>query len=370
MHLIQIDGSFSEGGGQILRTALGLSALTNQPFEIVNIRKNRPKPGLRPQHLSCVKAVAELCNGSFEGAEVSSSAVKFYPRSIKGRTLSVDIGTAGSVTLLLQSFLVPAVFCDKKFRIKVAGGTDVPFSPPADYFAGVLLPHLRKFCESIELNVERRGFFPAGGGKVELSIKPKFPLSQYGSFSEFLKELRNAATAEISLERRGKLLQVRGSSIASVDLQKGEVAERQAKAAKTALAKLNVPVSISSSYSESLSTGSAITLWSVFSDGDEVSQINPVILGGSCLGERGKRAEDVGMEAAFRLLNEVSSKAPVDRHLADQMIPFLALACGSMNVSELTPHCLTNIYSVEKFLGKCFSVDEKARMISCKHGKL
>src|SRR3989338_3430727 len=98
--MIQIDGSFNEGGGQILRTALGLSALTGKPFEIINIRKNRPKPGLSYQHLSCVKAVAELCSATFEGAEVSSSSVRFYPGSIKGRTLSVDIGTAGSVTLL------------------------------------------------------------------------------------------------------------------------------------------------------------------------------------------------------------------------------------------------------------------------------
>ncbi len=369
MPLIQIDGSFNEGGGQILRTALGLSALTGQPFEITGIRKNRPKPGLRYQHLSCVKAVAELCSATFEGAYVSSTAIKFYPGNIKSRTLSVDIGTAGSVTLLLQSLLPPLIFGDKKFRVKVTGGTDVPFSPSCDYFACVLLPNLGKFCESIEFSVERRGFVPAGGGKVELCVKPKFPLSQYGSFNEFLNELRNAVTAETNLESQGSLLQVKGSSIASGGLQKGEVAERQAKAAKMALTKLNVPVNVSSSYSDSLSVGSVMTLWAVFSDGDEVSQVNPVILGSSCLGERGKRAEDVGREAAFQLLNEISSKAPVDRHLADQLIPFLALAGGSMKVSEITPHCLTNIYSVEKFLGGCFEVDEPARMISCKHGK-
>ncbi len=362
--MIQIDGSYHDGGGQILRTALGLSALTGQPFEIADIRRNRPKPGLRYQHLSCVKAVAELCSATFEGAEVSSTEIKFCPGNIKGRTLSVDIGTAGSVTLLLQSLLPPLIFGDKKFRIKVTGGTDVPFSPPADYFISVLLPQLRKFCESIEFSVERRGFVPAGGGKAELCVKPKFPLSNYGSFNEFLKELRNAATAEISLGSQGVLLQVKGSSIASGDLQKGEVAERQAKAAKMALAKLNVPVSVSSSYSDSLSTGSVITLWAVFSDGDEVSQINPVILGSSCLGERGTRAEDVGREAAFRLLNEISSKAPVDRHLADQLIPFLALAGGSMKVSEIASHCITNIYSVEKFLGRCFEVDEAKKSIT------
>src|SRR3989338_6884584 len=358
MLMIPIDGSYHEGGGSILRTALGFSALTGQPFEITGIRKNRPKPGLIYQHLSCVKAVGELCNGSFEGAEVSSTSVKFYPREIKSGTLSVDIGTAGSITLLLQSLLLPVVFGGKKFRIKVTGGSDVPFSPPSDYFANVLLPQLRKFCDSIDYNVVRRGFIHEGGGKAELAVKPKFPLSNYGSFNEFLKELRNNAATKINLTSQGKLLQIKGASIASNDLQKAEVAERQAKAARMALAKLNVPVNISSSYAESLSTGSVITLWAVFSEAEETSEVNPIILGSSSLGERGKCAEDVGKEAALQLLQEINSKAPVDRHLADQLLPFLALTTGSIKVSEITPHCLTNIYTIEKFLGKCFEVDE------------
>lgn len=361
--MIRVDGSFHEGGGQILRTALGLSALTGQAFEITDIRKNRPNPGLRPQHLSCVKAVAELCNGSFEGAEVSSGAIKFYPRQIKSRTLSVDIGTAGSVTLLLQSLLLPVVFGDTKFRVKVTGGTDVPFSPPSDYFASVLVPHLRKFCEGIEFKVERRGFVREGGGKVELQAKPKFSLSEYGSFNEFLSAIRGDVTSKMTFVNQGKLLQIKGSSVASADLQKADVAERQAKAAKAILSKLDVPVSIGSSYSETLSTGSVISLWAVFSDSDEVSQLNPVILGSSCLGERGKKAEDVGREASFQLMNEISSKAPVDRHLADQLLPFLALAGGKIKVSEITPHCLTNIYAIEKFLGKCFEVDAESKII-------
>ncbi len=368
--MISVDGSFQDGGGQVLRTALAMSAITGQAFEITNIRKNRPKPGLRPQHLSCVKAIAELCNGSFEGAEISSDRVRFYPREIRGRTLSVDIGTAGSVTLLLQSLLVPVIFGENKFRVKVAGGTDVPFSPPVDYFSYVLLPHLRKFCESVELGVVRRGFFPDGGGKVELCVKPKLSLSKCGSFNGLVEALRGESLAGVCLASQGRLLQVRGSSVASADLQKGEVAERQAKAARLALAGLSVPVSIGSSYSDSLSTGSVMALWAVFSDSDEVSQMNPVILGSSCLGERGKRAEDVGREAAFQLLNEISSKAPVDRHLADQILPFLALAGGKVKVSEITPHCTTSIYAIERFLGKCFEVDAESRMISCKKGQL
>jgi len=364
MLMIQIDGSYHEGGGQILRTALGLSALTKQPFEIIDIRKNRPKPGLRPQHLAGVKAAAELCNGSYEGAEVSSTAVKFIPRDIKSRTLSIDIGTAGSITLLLQSLIVPVVFGDKKFRIKVKGGTDVPWSPPSAYFANVLLPQLQKFCEKIEYKVTKQGFIHEGGGEVELYVKPKFPVSNYSSFNEFLQELRNNATTKINLNNQGKLLQIKGTSIASNDLQKAEVAERQAKGAKLALMKLNVPISISSSYAESLSPGSVITLSAIFSESEETSEINPIILGSSSLGERRKRAEDVGNEAASQLLREIDTKAPVDKHLADQLLPFLALTTGSIKVAEITAHCLTNIYAIEKFLGKCFDVDKESNTIT------
>ena len=361
--MIQIDGSYGEGGGSILRMALALSSITKQAFEISNIRKNRPKPGLRPQHLSGVKAAAELCNGTYEGAEVSSTNIKFYPRQIKGRTLSIDIGTAGSITLLLQSILLPLIFGDKKFRIKVTGGTSVPFSPSSMYFANVLIPHLRKFCESIEYKVIRQGFIHKGGGKAELHIKSKFPLSNFSSVNDFLNGLRNDPTTKLNLINQGKLLQIKGISVASNDLQKASVSERQAKVARMSLSKLNVPISISSHYAESLSTGSVITLWAVFSDSDEVSQINPVILGSSSLGERGKRAEEVGIQAATQLLQEINSKAPVDRHLADQLMPFLALTTGQIKVPEITPHCLTNIYTIEKFLGKRFEVDKTSNII-------
>ncbi len=128
--------------------------------------------------------------------------------------------------------------------------------------------------------------------------------------------------------------------------------------------KLNVPVSISSEYSPSLSTGSSISLRAIFGE-TEVSQINPIILGSSSLGERGKRSEDVGRDAVFKLIKEIESNAPVDSHMTDQLLPFLAIVGGSMKVAELTPHCLTNIYTIEQFMGKCFKVDKENRVISC-----
>lgn len=162
--MITIDGSYHEGGGQIVRTALALSTLTGKQFEVNNIRKGRCDSGLKHQHLFCVKALEELCNARVEGAELGSEHISYEPRKIAGRTLSFDVGTAGSTTLILQALLLPVVFGNGKTRIKLTGGTDVPWSQPADYLQHVFIPHLRKFA-GIEFSLLRRGYYPKGGGK-------------------------------------------------------------------------------------------------------------------------------------------------------------------------------------------------------------
>jgi RNA 3'-terminal phosphate cyclase (GTP) len=346
--MISIDGSYMEGGGQILRTSLALSSLTGQPFEITGIRKNRPEPGLKAQHLSCIRAFEALSGSRWTDAVEGAESLAFFPSAVKGRTFSLDIGTAGSVTLALQSLILPCIFAESKVRIKITGGTDVAWSPPADYFANVFLPHMRKFCESIEFKLMKRGYYPKGGGMAELIIKPKFQISSMADLA-----IVNEILPKISLVCQGQLAFVKGVSHASTDLEKAEVAERQARAAKCLLGN----ASIRSEYSESLSTGSGLTLWAVFSEKDEVSTINPVLLGGSSLGEKGKKSEVVGAEAAKNLLAQVKSNAPVDSYLADQLLPFLALSGGSMKASEITRHSLANIYVIEQFLGKQFSIE-------------
>ena len=348
--MITIDGSHGEGGGQILRTALAFSTLTQQSVKIENIRQNRPTSGLKPQHLSCVNAAQKLCNAEVAGAEIGSTTVEFHPKKIEGQTLSVNIGTAGSVTLLLQSLMLPSFFADKKVRIKLVGGTDVSMSQPVDYFKNVFMPHLKEFCEKIELELVNRGYYPKGNGKIELHVVPKFKLSEYSSFSEFLQDIKTK-TNPINLLEQGNIISIHGMSHASNDLKKAEVAERQAKSARIVLGKYGVPIKIESEYCETFSVGSGIALWAKFSGG--------AIMGADSLGARGKRAETVGQEAAQNLAEEISSKAPIDHHLGDQLLPFMALTQNSsIKVTKITNHMKSNIYVIEKFLGKCFEIKE------------
>jgi RNA 3'-terminal phosphate cyclase (GTP) len=364
--MIQLDGSVGEGGGQILRTALALSVLLQKPFTITNIRKNRPEPGLKNQHLYCIKALQQLYNTDVEGAFVGSESLKFIPGKQTSQNIKIDIETAGSITLVLQSLFLPCLFTEtirnskgisgvqknsenfsrKTKKIEIIGGTDVSWSPQIDYFKEIILPIYSKYAEKIELNIEKRGYYPKGNGKITLKIKPKYTLETINQ------------SKPLNLIEQGKLLQIKGISHASRDLQSAEVAERQSKAAKQALAVLGVPINIQSSYSETLSTGSGITLWAIFSDEKtEIGYKDQIRLGSDILGEKGKPAEVVGKEAALNLLGEIKEKAPVDRYLADNLIPLLALTKGEIKISKITEHTKTNIYTVEQFLGKIFKIE-------------
>ncbi len=356
--MIKIDGNHLEGGGQIVRTALALSAITGKPFEVNDIRKGRKDGGLKSQHLFGVKALKEMCDASVDGDFLGSEKLLFVPRKLKGKTLPVDIGTAGSVTLLLQSILLPAMVAPPITRIKLTGGTDVSWSPSIDYFQFVLLPFLRNLVD-IDFSLERRGYHPAGAGKIELKVKPRYLLQD--SFDELLADIR-AKTKPINIVEQGTVVMIKGISHASNDLRQQEVAERQEKAARLSLAHLNVPVKIESRYSETLSTGSGITLWAVLLKGNE----SHAVLGADSLASRSKRAEVVGEECAQKLIEEIKSKAPIDSHMADQILPFLALSGGSIKVAKLTNHARTNIYTIEQFLGKVFEVEEGERIIEVK----
>ncbi len=357
--MLSLDGSYGEGGGQIVRTALAFSALTGKAFEVVNIRSGRKQPGLKAQHLNCITALEKLCDAKSGYAELGSDKLRFVPGKISGKTVSIDIGTAGSISLLLQSLLLPSIFADRKVRLKVRGGTSGKWQMPVDYLSNVFVPHLRKFCEKIDVKLLKRGYYPKGGGEVDIEIRPRWSAAD---FKNFLIEMKRQGPF-IDAAEQGKLLQVKGISHASKLLENSQVAERQAKAAKVLLSKYMCPVQIRAEYCDTRSTGSGITLWAVFSKGDEIDFSNPVILGSDALGERSKRAEVVGNEAAGSLIKEIDSGGAVDKHLSDNLVPFLIFG-GKLKTSEITKHCRTNMWVCEQFLGKMFKIDEENKVIS------
>ncbi|MCX6709939.1 MAG: RNA 3'-terminal phosphate cyclase [Candidatus Woesearchaeota archaeon] len=364
MEILSIDGSMGEGGGQILRTALSLSMLTKKSFQMVNIRSNRKEPGLKAQHLHAIKALMQVseckCQNMFEG----SPSITFFPSEINKFNLTVDIGTAGSITLLLQAVLPALMFAREKTRITIKGGTDVSWSIPFDYFNSVLAPQIRRHC-GIELRLVKRGYYPKGGGIVEAEISPRISLSEFPDFNSFLERVRRLERFE--LVERGNLVCIKGVSHASSALESARVCERQAEIAVLQLKKLGQPIQIKKEYSNSESIGSGLSLFAFFSEHRSSNDFNsehPIILGADSLGKQGKPAEDVAVECVNSLLSEIDANGCVDSHLSDQLIPFLGLFGGMMRISKITEHLKTNILVTEAFLGKCFRIDEENRIIS------
>jgi len=350
--MIQLDGSYGEGGGQIVRTALALSAVTGKAFTVEKIRLGRKQPGLKAQHLMGVKALKELCGAEAEGDELGSTKLVFRPWKYESKRLRLDIGTAGSIPLLLQSLLLPAILGNKTTVFDMIGGTDGKWAMPLDYVKQILFPHLKKYAE-FGLIVHKRGYYPKGGGHLQLSVKPKFSMKDAG------------IAPPIMLIEQGKLQHIKGAVHCAKSLANKEVAERIAQSAKSALKSVGVPVSIDIIYYDTLSPGCGIVLWAIFTNEEgDMDKNNPVLLGGDALGEVHIPAEDVGKEAAEKLIKSIHSEGACDAHLGDNLIPFLGVFHGKIKVSEISQHTLTNIYTTEKFLGKIFEVDEKNKIIT------
>ncbi|AHL23670.1 RNA 3'-terminal phosphate cyclase [Thermococcus nautili] len=327
MEWVEIDGSYGEGGGQILRTAVALSVITGKPVRIHRIRANRPNPGLRPQHLHGILALKKLSNARVKGAKVGSTVLEFVPGRAEPKHIKVPIKTAGSITLVLQALLPAMAFVGGSFE--VTGGTDVPWSPSVDYLRHVTLFALEKMGLRAEIELRRRGHYPKGGGLV---------LGRVERWEE-RKPL-------VALEWR-KIERFAGISHAT-NLP-AHVAERQAKSAEEKLRSLySVPVEIEREVSRSLGPGSGIVVW---------AETDSLRLAGDALGKRGKPAEVVGREAAEELIEQLTPRKAVDRFLGDQLIPFMAFTGGEIGVAEITNHLVTNVWVVEQFLGRTFEVE-------------
>ncbi|MBI5253671.1 MAG: RNA 3'-terminal phosphate cyclase [Euryarchaeota archaeon] len=327
--MIEIDGSYGEGGGQILRTSIALGALLREPIKIFNIRIKRPKPGLAQQHLTGIKAMQKITNAEVSGTEIGSTEVKFSPGAIKSGSYAIDVGTAGSISLVLQTLLLPCAFAKDVIELKIMGGTDVAWSPSMDYLKNVFCSIVGKMKYEAQIKVLKRGYYPKGNGEVIVRISP----------AEKFKNLR--------LVERGELIRIKG--IAHSSNLPCHIVEREIKAARSVLDR---ECEIAAECSKYFSTGTGITLWAEYEN---------TVLGGSAIGEIGKPAESVGAEAAKMLLEEMQSGAALDSHMGDQIIPYIALAEGESEVaaSKLTNHLKTNIYVVEKILGSKFEISEK-----------
>ncbi len=345
-----IDGAH---GGQVLRTAVALSALTGKEITVENIRKDKPNPGLAAQHLAAVRACAQICGADVDGADKGSTSLTFRPGKISGGKFDIDVGTAGSCTLVLQAALIPAMFAEKTVILRIRGGTDVPWSPPFDYWREVFLPCARRFCSKAELSLEKRGYYPAGGGVIELKIVPAIKRSIEPSWERFVPML---AAKRIERTSRGRLLAIKGVAHASASLSKKRAAELMAESARIRFEAMGVPVDIRVEYSASDSPGGGITLWAIFSDG-EINDNSPRIGTSQLLAGM---PEDAGSQAAFELERMIRAGDVMDGHLSDQLMPYLALSGGEVK-GELSSHCKAAIEVAEKMLAVKFETGETIR---------
>jgi RNA 3'-terminal phosphate cyclase (ATP) len=319
--VLELDGE--AGGGQVLRTALSLSLVAGRGFEMTNVRGSRPTPGLRAQHLACVEAAAALGDADVAGAELGSGTVTFEPSALVADPVSVDVGTAGSLTLLFDALLPVAPALPAPVTVTATGGTDVKWSPPFDALPRAKLPLLRRFGLEAAVDLDRRGFYPAGGGAATLSLAP-------------------STLAPVSLLDRGPLRRVDVHAVASDGLADAEVAERGAAAATEALraeldrddgAAGDAAVGATTAYAETASPGFALVV---------VARYAETIACFDALGERGRPAEAVAGDAVAAFAAWRAGDAAVDVHLGDQLLPFVALAGGRLRLPAITDHVRTN----------------------------
>ncbi len=333
---IEIDGTYGEGGGQILRTTLTLSCILKKPVEITNIRKGRKVPGLQPQHLTSVSACKRISHAMVEGDSLKSTFLRFSPGNITGGEFTFDISeqkrSAGSTSLVLQTLFLPLSHARTNSKITVLGGTHVPWSPPFNYLEEVFAPTAKKIGCNIELEIKKWGWYPQGGGEVVCAIEPTFRFRS------------------IELSERGKLLHLSGTSVVS-NLPMS-IAERQRNHALKFLQTKGFSAEINLLQAPSIGPGTFFFLKAEFENS---------VAGFSSLGEIGKRAERVAEEACEDFLRFMQTKGAVDPHLADQLIPYLALAEGdsTFTVSKITSHLLTNIWVVKQFLSSEILVEGK-----------
>lgn len=327
---LALDGAYGEGGGQILRTALSLSLITCRPIRIVNLRAGRAKPGLRPQHLCALRAAALVGDAIVSGDALGSTEISFAPaHAVKPGDYTIDVagvterGSAGAMTLILQTLLAPLAMAHGRSKLKLLGGTHVPWSPPFDGIARSYLPALRAMGFDAKAHLVRWGWYPVGQGEIVCEI------------------IGNGRCPHpYHMTSQGTLQSVEGRAVVS-NVPIG-VAERMAETAAARLSDLHVPIHVGRESVDAACAGAGLFL---------TARYDNALMSFSALGERGKPAEAVAADAAAALIDHHVSGAAVETHLADQLLLPLALASGpsTFTTPKATQHLMTNMWAIEQF---------------------
>lgn len=327
--MLVIDGSYGEGGGQILRTALSLAVIFKKPVKLINIRASRPKPGLQPQHLTCVKALASISQAEIQGAELNSKELLFIPKEVLIKNSYLfDIGTAGSTSLLFQALLFPLALTQNTV-LTLKGGTHVPLSPSSHYIEMVFLPTMALMGLKVNFKLKKIGFYPKGGGEIEAQIflwkDYQLPIFSQG-FSPQKIKIISLISEELPLH----------------------ILERQARSCREVLEKYGLKPEVELQRIKSLSPGTAVFLYAE-------DQNKRVGLGS--LGKKGLPAEKVGEGPALEFLNFLQTKAQIEEYLADQILLPLSLVIWKSKkfrflykTSKISKHLITQAWLISKFL--------------------
>lgn len=328
MKTIQLDGT--EGGGQMLRTALSLAMATGQPFRMIHIRGKRQKPGLMRQHLTCVKAACEISDGTADGAEIGSTELVFRAGKLRGGDYQFSIGTAGSTSLLFQTLLHALLHADAPSTLRLEGGTHNPLAPTFDFLVEVFLPMMQRMGAEVSLSLAQSGFAPVGGGVIECKIQPmeKLTALEFHERGELLSTKLRVLSRNLPLSIAGRILD-------------------------SALATLPCEDACVETVEPGPGRGVCCLYSARFENANELA---------SAIGETNVTAERVGRRAAKSLHDFIGCGVPVGRHLADQLLLPMALA-GQGAFTTMLPddHVPTNISVIEKFLPVKFQIDQTDR---------
>ncbi len=358
---VEIDASYGEGGGQILRTALTLSVLTRTPVYLRNIRSNRRNPGLAPQHLAVVRALAQLTQAEVGKDQLRSTELHFHPQSKpQSGKYAFDVsefsqgGSAGSVTLIFQALLLPLCFAHGSSHLELAGGTHVAWSPPYDYLANVYLPTVAKMALRADCSLDHWGFYPTGGGRMLAVIRGTQTFGEIRTKGDLGDKSSRPGSEEahallpLRINERGNLKRIWGRAVAC-NLP-AHIPQRMSNRARNLLTDRGIQTQIEPLRVRSAGPGAGIFL---------IAEYEKSLAGFSSIGERGKPSERVAEEVVVRFLAHDTSGCAIDRFLADQLLLPMALAGGQseMTVSEISQHLLTNAHIIRRFTDAQITID-------------